>query len=410
MYIADFHIHSKYSRATSKNMNLDELTRWAKYKGINLLGTGDITHFLWFHELSRVLVETDRDGIYHYNGIDFILTGEVCNIFEDRKGKVKRVHLIIFLSSFSKADKLNKVLERYTDLNIDGRPILQMDVKEFVKIFKDSDDAGFIVPAHIWTPHFSLFGSNSGFNSIYECFGDFEDEVFALETGLSSDPEMNWMVSSLDRYSLISNSDAHSPTKIGREVNIFTDRFDFYQLKKFLRDKDTNNFLLTVEYFPEEGKYHFDGHRNCNVCMSPEETKKNNNICPVCGRKMTIGVMNRVYELSDRNYGEKPSKFVPFRKMVPLDQIIASILNKDVDSLQVRNKYIEIIERTGSEFTVLLNLPEDELRKKIDEDIVDGICKVREGRINIVPGYDGEFGKVEIPCRDFKIEDEQTLF
>jgi len=391
-------------------MNLDELTKWSKYKGINLLGTGDITHFLWFHELSHLLIETEREGIYHYNGTDFILTGEVCNIFEDRKGKVKKVHLIIFLSSFSNADKLNRVLERYTDLNADGRPILQMDVKEFVKIFKDSDDRGFIVPAHIWTPHFSLFGSNSGFNSMYECFGDFTDEIFALETGLSSDPEMNWMVSSLDNCALISNSDAHSPSKIGREVNIFTEKFDFFSLKKILKDKDTKKFALTVEYFPEEGKYHFDGHRNCNVCMSPEETKKNNGICPVCRRKLTIGVMNRVYELSDRKYGEKPAKFVPFRKMVPLDQIIASIFNKDVDSLLVRNKYIEIIDRTGPEFTILLELPEDELRKKIDDEIVDGICRVREGRINIVPGYDGEFGKVEIPCGDSEVKDEQTLF
>lgn len=410
MYIADFHIHSRYSRATSKNTNLDELTKWSKYKGINLLGTGDITHFLWFHELSHLLAETERDGIYHYNGTDFILTGEVCNIFEDRKGKVKKVHLIIFLSSFLNAEKLNRMLERYADLNADGRPILQMDVKEFVKIFKDSDDKGFIVPAHIWTPHFSLFGSNSGFNSMYECFGDFTDEIFALETGLSSDPEMNWMVSALDNCTLISNSDAHSPSKIGREVNIFTEKFDFTSLKKILKDKDTKRFALTVEYFPEEGKYHFDGHRNCNVCMSPEETKKNNSICPVCGRKLTIGVMNRVYELSDRKYGEKPAKFVPFRKMVPLDQIIASIFNKDVDSLLVRNKYIEIIGRTGPEFTILLELPEDELRKKIDDDIVDGICRVREGRINIVPGYDGEFGKVEISCRDSKVKDEQTLF
>jgi len=410
MYIVDFHIHSRYSRATSKSMNLDELTRWSKYKGINLLGTGDITHFLWFHELSSLLTETDRDGIYHYNGIDFILTGEVCNIFEDRKGKLKKIHLIIFLSSFSRAEKLNRMLERYTDLNADGRPILQMDVKEFIKIFKDSDDMGFIVPAHIWTPHFSLFGSNSGFNSMYECFGDFTDEIFALETGLSSDPEMNWMVSTLDNYTLISNSDAHSPSKIGREVNIFREKFSFPALKRILKDKDTEKFILTVEYFPEEGKYHFDGHRNCNVCMSPEETKKNNNLCPVCGRRLTIGVMNRVYELADRKYGEKPDKVIPFRKMVPLDQIIASIFHKDADSLSVRNKYTEIIERLGPEFTVLLELPENDLRKRVDDDIVDGICNVREGRINIVPGYDGEFGKVEVPCRTSKIEDEQTLF
>lgn len=410
MYIVDFHIHSRYSRATSKNMNLDELTRWAKYKGINLLGTGDITHFLWFHELSQKLKETERDGIYFYNGTDFILTGEVCNIFEDRRGKVKKVHLLIFLSSFTKAEKLNRVLERYTDLNVDGRPILQMEVKEFVNVFKESDENGFIVPAHIWTPHFSLFGSNSGFNSIDECFGDFTSEIFALETGLSSDPQMNWMVSSLDNFSLISNSDAHSPAKIGREVNIFKEKFDFSDLKKILRDKDTKRFALTVEYFPEEGKYHFDGHRNCSICMSPEETKKVNGVCPVCGKKLTIGVMNRVYELADRNYGETPESFIPFRKMVPLDQIIGSIFNKDVDSPFVRNKYIEIIEKLGNEFYILLEMPENELRERIDEEIAEGICRVRDGKINIKPGYDGEFGKVEIPCETFKSKDEQTLF
>lgn len=410
MYIADFHIHSRYSRATSKNMNLDELTRWAKYKGINLLGTGDITHFLWFHELSRTLVETERAGIYHYNGIDFILTGEVCNIFEDSKGKVKKIHLLIFLSSFKEAEKLNRVLERYTDLNADGRPILQMDVREFVSIFKDRDENGFIVPAHIWTPHFSLFGSNSGFDSIYDCFGEFSNEIFALETGLSSDPEMNWMLSSLDNFSLISNSDAHSPSKIGREVNIFIREFDFFELKKILKDKDTKKFSLTIEYFPEEGKYHFDGHRNCNVCMSPEETKKHKGICPVCGRKLTIGVMSRVYELSDRKYGEKPVRFIPFRRMVPLDQIIAGVFGKDPEAAPVRNKYVEIIERLGSEFNILLEIPEEDLREKIDRDIVDGICRVRKGEINITPGYDGEFGKVEIPCGTAKVEDEQTLF
>ncbi|MGI6596074.1 MAG: DNA helicase UvrD [Elusimicrobia bacterium] len=410
MYIADFHIHSKYSRATSKDMDLAELIRWSKHKGVNLLGTGDITHFLWFHELSRCLKETDRDGIYNCDGTDFILTGEVCNIFEDKKGKVKKIHLLIFLSSFAKASKLNRNLERYADLNADGRPILHMDVREFIRVFKDSDEDGFIVPAHIWTPHFSLFGSNSGFNSLYECFGDFTEDIFALETGLSSDPEMNWAVSSLDNCAFISNSDAHSPSKIGREANVFSGRFDFPELKRILQDKDTEKFRLTVEYFSEEGKYYCDGHRNCKICMFPEETNKNNNICPVCGKKMTIGVMNRIYELSDRNYGERPAKFIPFRKMVPLIQIIAGVFRKDVNSRAVKDKYVEIIGRNEPEFTILFELPEEELRKRIDGDIVDGIYMVREGRINIVPGYDGEFGKVEIPCRTSQVKNEQTLF
>lgn len=406
MYIADFHVHSKYSRATSKDMDLEGITKWAKYKGINLIGTGDITHFYWFHELKRNLRETERFGIYRYKGIDFILTGEVCNIFE-RKGITKKIHNIIFISSFEKGEKLNKVLERYGDLNADGRPILQLEAKELLILLKEIDEFAFIVPAHIWTPHFSLFGSNSGFDSIEECFGDLTDEIFALETGLSSDPEMNWRLSSLDRFSLISNSDAHSPSKIGREANIFFKEFDFKELIDILENK---NFKMTVEYFPEEGKYHYDGHRNCKVCFSPEETKRNNYICPVCKRKVTVGVMHRVEELADREKGEKPGKYVPFKKLVPLDQIIGSVMNKEISSQIVQRTYFEIINKIGPEFYVLLEVPENELCEKIDEIIFEGIKNVRKGIVNIKPGYDGEFGKVEIPIDIHKTENEQTLF
>lgn len=406
MYIADFHVHSKYSRATSKDMDLEGITKWAKYKGINLIGTGDITHFYWFHELKRNLRETERFGIYRYKGIDFILTGEVCNIFE-RRGITKKIHNIIFISSFEKGEKLNKVLERYGDLNADGRPILQLEAKELLILLKEIDEFAFIVPAHIWTPHFSLFGSNSGFDSIEECFGDLTDEIFALETGLSSDPEMNWRLSSLDRFSLISNSDAHSPSKIGREANIFFKEFDFKELIDILENK---NFKMTIEYFPEEGKYHYDGHRNCKVCFSPEETKKNNYICPVCKRKVTVGVMHRVEELADREKGEKPEKYVPFKKLVPLDQIIGSVMNKEISSQIVQRTYFEIINKIGPEFYVLLEVPENELCEKIDEIIFEGIKNVRKGIVNIKPGYDGEFGKVEIPIDIHKTENEQTLF
>lgn len=406
MYIADFHVHSKYSRATSKDMDLEGITKWAKYKGINLIGTGDITHFYWFHELKRNLRETERFGIYRYKGIDFILTGEVCNIFE-RKGITKKIHNIIFISSFEKGEKLNKVLERYGDLNADGRPILQLEAKELLILLKEIDEFAFIVPAHIWTPHFSLFGSNSGFDSIEECFGDLTDEIFALETGLSSDPEMNWRLSSLDRFSLISNSDAHSPSKIGREANIFFKEFDFNELIDILKNK---NFKMTIEYFPEEGKYHYDGHRNCKVCFSPEETKRNNYICPVCKRKVTVGVMHRVEELADREKGEKPEKYVPFKKLVPLDQIIGSVMNKEISSQIVQRTYFEIINKIGPEFYVLLEVPENELCEKIDEIIFEGIKNVRKGIVNIKPGYDGEFGKVEIPIDIHKTENEQTLF
>ena len=406
MYIADFHIHSKYSRATSKEMELDGLTKWAKYKGIDILGTGDITHFYWFHELKRNLKETDRFGIYNYKGVDFILTGEVCNIFE-YKGMTKKIHNIIFLSSFEKTEKFNRIIERFGDLNSDGRPILQLEAKELLRIVKEVDDFGFIVPAHIWTPHFSLFGSNSGFDDIEECFGDLSREIFALETGLSSDPEMNWRVSKLDRFSLISNSDAHSPSKIGREANIFYEKFDFKELIEILKNK---KFEMTVEYFPEEGKYHYDGHRNCKVCLSPEETKKNNYICPVCGKKLTIGVMHRVETLSDRKNNEKPQKYVPFKKIVPLDQIIASIMNKELTSQIVQKTYFEIINRVGPEFDIFLKIDENELEDKIDKKVFEGIKNVKKGNVIIKPGYDGEFGKVEIKIDLSESKEQETLF
>ena len=406
MYIADFHIHSKYSRATSKDMELDGLTKWAKYKGIDILGTGDITHFYWFHELKRNLKETDRFGIYNYKGVDFILTGEVCNIFE-YKGMTKKIHNIIFLSSFEKTEKFNRIIERFGDLNSDGRPILQLEAKELLRIVKEVDDFGFIVPAHIWTPHFSLFGSNSGFDDIEECFGDLTEEIFALETGLSSDPEMNWRVSKLDRFSLISNSDAHSPSKIGREANIFYEKFDFKELIEILKNK---KFEMTVEYFPEEGKYHYDGHRNCKVCLSPEETKKNNYICPVCGKKLTIGVMHRVETLSDRKNNEKPQKYVPFKKIVPLDQIIASIMNKELTSQIVQKTYFEIINRVGPEFDIFLKIDENELEDKIEKKVLEGIKNVKKGNVIIKPGYDGEFGKVEIKIDLSESKEQETLF
>jgi len=409
MYIADFHIHSKYSRATSKSMQLDEMSMWARYKGINLLGTADFTHFLWYHELREKLRETDREGIYNYGGTDFILTAELSHIYE-KFGKTKKVHNIVFLSSLEKAGKFNRTLERYADLNSDGRPLLPLDAKEAVKIAMDVDDKGFVVPAHIWTPHFSLFGSNSGFENIEDCFGEVANEIFALETGLSSDPAMNWMVSGLDRFSLISNSDAHSPWKIGREANIFDSDFSFSDLRNILKYKNKNRFLSTVEYFPEEGKYHFDGHRNCKVCLSPEESIKKNNICPVCGRKMTVGVLHRVYELADMAFGRRHKHSLPFKKVVPLAQIIGFALKRPADSISVRKKLVELIHNAGSEFAILLDIPLEDLSGRIEGVFVDLIGKMREGAIRIKPGYDGEFGEIEIPVESDKSQDTQSLF
>ncbi len=405
MFICDFHIHSRYSRATSPSMDLENLSLWAKRKGINLLGTGDFTHPIWFEELKRKLRLIDK-GVYEHNGTKFILTSEVCNIFA-KKGRVKKIHNIIFFPSLEKVFKLNQKLERFGELGSDGRPILHLEAEELVKMVKDIDNDGFVIPAHIWTPHFSLFGANSGFDNISECYGKQTENIFALETGLSSDPPMNWRLSGLDGYTLVSNSDAHSPGRIGREANVFKEPINYLELKEVLKNKDKERFLFTVEYFPEEGKYHFDGHRNCKSCLSPEEAKKNENRCPVCGRKVTIGVMHRVVDLADREKGFIPADSIPCKHLIPLEQIIASVLRKGVKSKTVQNQYLQIINQMGSELNVLLEIPEEELKGNLPADIARAIVRVRDEKVNLSPGYDGEYGKIEIPLGD---EEQQKLF
>ncbi|MCM8768938.1 MAG: endonuclease Q family protein [Candidatus Omnitrophica bacterium] len=409
MYSADFHIHSQFSRATSKGMNIPELDQWARVKGIRLLGTGDFTHFLWLHQLREQLIPTERIGIYRYGQTDFLLTAEVCLIF-DRRGQAKKVHTILMTSSIKDAEKLNSLLERYGDLNVDGRPILHLEAEELIRLVGSVDEHGLVIPAHSWTPHFSLFGANSGFDRIEDCFGNLCDEIVALETGLSSDPAMNWLCSRLDKYSLISNSDAHSPQKIGREMNVFQKPFDLPELKKILKTKDSNSLLFTVEYFPEEGKYHYDGHRNCQICFSPEETKKHNYICPRCGRSLTVGVLHRVKQLADRPEGRKPERWVDFKKIVPLDQILSSVLNKPAESVTVQNLYQDIVHKFGSEFTVLLEVSESDLRAGLSPEIAEGICLMRQGKVSVSPGYDGKFGKVEILLQSGQGENQPALF
>ncbi len=409
MYLADFHIHSQFSRATSRSMNIPELDKWAKLKGIHLLGTGDFTHFLWLHHLREKLQPTERTGIYRYGQTDFVLTAEVCLIFE-RKGRAKKIHNIIISSGLQNAEKMNSFLERYGDLNVDGRPVLHLEAEELVRLVQSVDEYGLVIPAHIWTPHFSLFGSNSGFDSIEECFGRASEDIVALETGLSSDPEMNWLWSRLDRFSLISDSDAHSPQKLGREMNVFKKAFDLPELKKILQEKDKELFLFTVEYFPEEGKYHYDGHRQCKVRLSPEETRKLNYLCPVCGRPVTVGVLHRVTQLADRTGGVYPARVIPFKKIVPLDQIIASVVNKPSESVAVQSIYQEIVGKFGSEFAVLFEASEESLRHLLDFRIAEGILLMRQGRVHVQPGYDGEFGKVQILLESSESEEQQALF
>ena len=359
------------------------------------MGTGDCTHPLWLAELKQKLKATP-EGLYEHNGVRFLLTTEVNNYFTVG-GKSKRIHNLLFLPSIEAAEALNRALSRYGDLSSDGRPALSLSARDLVKIALDVSPDILIVPAHAWTPHFSIFGSNSGFDTVEECFQDQSKEIFCLETGLSSDPAMNWRLSRLDRYTLISNSDSHSATRIGREANVFECKTISYgEVVEILRAKDPQRFLYTIEFFPEEGKYHFDGHRACRARISPEEALNHGNRCPVCGRKVTIGVMHRVRDLADRPEGYQMARGIPFKRLVPLDQIIADARGVGVGSKTVSEEYLDLVQRVGPELEILVDLPEEALRKQLPPKVAEGILRVRLGQVEILPGYDGEYGEVKI--------------
>lgn len=400
--VADLHIHSKYSRATSKDMNIPEIVHWAKLKGISLLGTGDFTHPAWLQELKSYLKQIS-DYTYEYEGVKFILTTEVSNIFY-REGKNYRIHNIIFMPDFYSVEQLNNLLKNFGDLVVDGRPVLSLDCIDLVELVYSVTDKALIVPAHAWTPHFSVFGSLSGFDSLEECFGKYADYVRSIETGLSSDPKMNWRLSKLDKITLISNSDAHSPQNLGREANVFElETDDFYtEIIEIIKNKDRKKFLYTIEFYPEEGKYHYDGHRICKVCWSPKETKKNHYICPVCGKKVTIGVLSRVEMLADREENFIPDNSIPYKNVIPLMEIIADAFGSGKGTQKTLNEYMYITTQVGKEFEVLLDMSEEELRNKINPKIAEGILKVRNNEVDIFPGYDGEYGKINIRWDDKK--------
>lgn len=398
-FFADFHIHSRFSRATSKEMRLEVVGRFARMKGIKLLGTGDFTHPTYFLEIKSRLSEAE-DGLYTLkddrNGTRFILTTEVSNIFSHKDKRNRRIHTLIFAPNIQTVEKINARLGRMGRLGSDGRPVFGFPVKDLVKIVLDCSPDCLLVPAHAWTPWFSVFGANSGFDSLEECFGEQIRFIPAIETGLSSDPEMNWRLSALDQITLISNSDAHSPETIGREANCFDCELNYSKVVHTIKEKDPKRFLFTIEFFPEEGKYHFDGHRNCKVLFSPKETKAHQGICPVCGKKVTVGVMNRVEELADRPEGYRPPGAIPSIHIVPLREIVAEALGVGVESLLVEREYFKIVERGGSEFTVLLDLSQEELISLASPRVVEGIMRVRESKVKIIPGYDGVFGKIQI--------------
>lgn len=396
--IADLHIHSKYSRATSADMNVEKLNYWAKIKGINVVGTGDFTHPLYYSELKQKL-EPAEPGLFKLknenSNIRFMLTTEVSNIFGTEKG-VKRIHTLIFAPDFSIVEKINNKLGIYGKLSSDGRPVFGINVKELVKVVLDISQDCLLVPAHAWTPWFSIFGSNSGFDSIEECFGEYSKYIYAIETGLSSDPSMNWRISSLDKITLISNSDAHSPNRLGREANVFDCNLDYYEIIDAIKKKDKKRFLFTIEFYPEEGKYHLDGHRACNVSLSPKESIKNRNICPVCKKELTVGVLHRVEELADREDGFRPDNAIPEKHLVPLEEIIAEAMEVKTGTKRVEEEYLKIVNTGGNEIAVLMDMPESDLFRIAPKKVAEGIMNAREGKVFRVAGYDGVYGKISV--------------
>lgn len=422
-FIADFHIHSKFSRATSKDMEFEIIARWAKIKGVKLIGTGDFTHPEWFYLIKEKLIQKDngflvlkdpgtllnsplKDIPFSPEDTYFVLSGEVSLIYQ-KGGMVRKVHILILSPSIESSEKINRNLERFGKLSSDGRPVLGMDAKDFVSLVLKICPDCMIIPAHIWTPWFSLLGSFSGFDSVKECFEDMTPYITALETGLSSDPAMNWRLSSLDNFSLVSNSDAHSPDRIGREANLFDCDFNFHTIRKVLKSKDRSKFLMTIEFFPEEGKYHYDGHRACNVSLHPVESIKKNLQCPVCGKKLTIGVLHRVEELADRREGEVPPNSIPFVKLVPLNEILGEIMGKASDSKSVYEEYHRIVKSLGDEISILYEIPVKDIERKGGELLASAIESMRKGKVETIPGYDGVYGKIKVKVEREKEEGEQ---
>jgi len=427
MFFADFHLHSKYSRATSPDMDLEHLNFWARVKGIQLISTGDFTHPKWFRELSEKL-EPAETGLFTLKkkyekkelakvpyilpsgkSTRFILTTELSAIYS-QNGKVYRIHHLIFAPSLDAAEKINRDLGSEFNLKSDGRPILGLNSKDLVRRILNISSECIIVPAHIWTPWFSLFGSRSGFDSLEECYGEYAKNIYVAETGLSSDPAMNWQVGGLDRITLISNSDAHSPRKIGREANAFNAKMSYNEIKRILKTKDKNKFLFTIEFFPEEGKYHYDGHSSCNISLAPKESKAKNNLCPVCRRALTIGVLHRVDDLADRPLGFKPQNSIPFKNLIPLEEIIADVLDFGVNTQAVQKKYFELIRMFSNELEILLNTPAEILARATTPEIARAIINSRAGKVEIKPGYDGVYGKIKVKRPRVKVKKQEKLF
>ena len=400
--IADLHIHGRYSRATSEQMCITEIARYSKIKGLNLVGTGDFTHPQWLKEIKETLTPEPDTGLFKLTGnaespVRFMLTTEVCTIF-DYKGESKKVHHVILTPSMETATQINEALKRFGDLSSDGRPILDMTAPQLVEQVMAISSGNMIFPAHAWTPWFSVFGAFSGFDSMEDCYQDMTKHIHALETGLSSDSPMNWRLSKLDRFALLSNSDCHSfwPWRIGREANVFQlQKFTYQEVTDAIKSNDPARFKFTIQVDPAYGKYHWTGHRNCKVSLSPQEAIKFGNICPVCRRKLTKGVEQRVEELADRPINFKREGAPGFMRLLPLSEIIAAVLGTDSPSTQaVWKNYNLLVEKFGDEYTVLIDTPMEALVKVVDAPIAEAVVKVRNGTVKVTPGYDGVYGQL----------------
>lgn len=410
---ADLHLHSRFARAVSSQMTIEVISTWAQKKGINLVATGDWTHPLWFRELRSNLEKVD-DGVYKPKGFSqdspaFMLSTELSSIYS-QGGKTRRIHYLVIAPGFEVVEKVNKEFTRRgVNLLSDGRPILGLSVKLVTEILFNIDQRIIVIPAHAWTPWFSLYGSMSGFDCLEECFGEFSKNIYAIETGLSSDPAMNWRIEELDQKNIVSFSDAHSPPKLGRELTVFNlDSLSFENVRDALSRPD--GISHTIEFYPEEGKYHYTGHRKCKVIYSPNDTRKKGTTCPICGKTLTVGVMSRVESLSSQEIETeseiddfkvrwikaKNSRRPTYAMMVPLLEILAEALRAGVGSQKVLASYEHLINSFGSEYDVLLKTPVDEIQKVVQAEVVEGIEKVRKGDIVIEPGYDGVFGTVKI--------------
>ncbi len=422
--VADLHIHSRFSRACSKELSVENIDKFCQMKGVDVVATGDFTHLVWFKELKNSLVEGDS-GLYvvknknnkeNKNLTRFVCSTEISCIYS-KGGKVRRLHVVILMPSLESVERFNKRLEKAgANLKSDGRPIIGMDVVELAKHAFEADKNAFIIPAHIWTPWFAMFGSKSGFDSIEDCWGEMSKNIFAIETGLSSDPPMNWRVADLDKVSIVSNSDAHSLPNIAREANVFEiaeKKLSYKELVRVIKERKKDEFLYTIEFYPEEGMYHFDGHRACGFCSTPCESKKNKNICPICRRPLTIGVLNRVEELADskRDENYNDPKRTPFKKIIELDKIIAEAFDiKSRKSKQVQAEWESLIKKFGNEFEILLNVPYENLLKETDKRVAEGVKRARQGKVHVAPGFDGQYGKIKIFNKDEKPSSQKKMF